>query len=124
MPWYDYECEICGHEFTEVFQMDDRKIPVENGCPECGKDGVRQLIGNVMMADPANIGASGRRPDNSYSEVVSKINETNNIKGTRYEIKDRHEDRGPDIKKRSTEYKYDIKKEVHESLRAKKGRGK
>ena len=94
MPWYDYDCELCGYEFTEVLPMDDRKIPVENGCPECGEDSVRQLLGNVMMADPANIGASGRRPDNSYSEVVAKINEKNNIKG------------------------------AHEKIRAKKGRGK
>ena len=124
MPWYDYTCDSCDHEFTEVFRMDDRKIPIENGCPECGEDSVRQLIGNVMMGDPANVSAGGTRPDNSYGEVIDKINETNNLKGTRYEVKDRHEDRGPDIKKRRTEYKYDIKKEVHEKLRTKKGRGK
>ena len=124
MPWYDYTCDSCDHEFTEVLRMDDRKIPIENGCPECGASSVRQLLGNVMMGDPANVSAGGTRPDNSYGEVIDKINETNNLKGTRYEVKDRHEDRGPDIKKRRTEYKYDIKKEVHEKLRTKKGRGK
>jgi hypothetical protein len=104
--------------------MANREIPVEDGCPECGKGEVRQLIGNIMMADPASVSASGRRPDNSYGEVISKINETNDLTGTRYEVKDRHQDRGPDIKKRRTEYKYDMKKEAHDKLRAKKGRGK
>jgi putative FmdB family regulatory protein len=124
MPWYDYICDSCEHEFTEVLRIDDRKIPVESGCSECGEDSIRQLIGNISMADPANMTASGVRPDNAYSEVISKINEKNNIKGTRYEIQDRHQDRGPDINKRGTEWKYDVKKETHEKLRAKKGRGK
>tara|TARA_B110000211_G_scaffold154475_1_gene175302 strand:+ start:3134 stop:3508 length:375 start_codon:yes stop_codon:yes gene_type:complete len=124
MPWYDYICDVCEHEFTEVLRMANREIPVEDGCPECGEDAVRQLLGNVTTADPANVSASGRRPDNTYGEVISKINEKNDLKGTRYEVKDRHQDRGGDLVKRRTEYKHDIKKEAHDKLRAKKGRGK
>lgn len=123
MPWYDYICDVCEHEFTEVLRMANREIPVEDGCPECGEDAVRQLLGNVSMADPANVSAGGRRPD-AYGEVISKINETNNLKGSRYEVHSHHQDRESDLSKRSTEYKYDIKKEVHDKLRAKKGRGK
>ncbi len=41
MPTYEYECEQCGHAFTQFQSMMD--APVEK-CPECaGK--VRRLIG-------------------------------------------------------------------------------
>ena len=42
MPTYDYECGVCGHT-CEVFQSvtDPRK----RKCPECGKHGLKRLIG-------------------------------------------------------------------------------
>ncbi len=42
MPTYDYECGVCGHT-CEVFQSitDARK----RKCPECGKNGLKRLIG-------------------------------------------------------------------------------
>jgi len=123
MPWYDYGCRNCDYWFEEQSRIADRKKPCDDPCPECGGE-VRILLSAPALVDPANVSGSGRRPDNAYGEVVARINEKNNLTGTRYEVKDRHQDRGPDIKKRRTEYKYDIKKEAHDNLRAKKGRGK
>jgi putative FmdB family regulatory protein len=115
MPWYDYDCELCGYEFTEVLPMDDRKIPVENGCPECGEDSVRQLLGNVTIGDSVNLGI--RRPDNSYNEVVAKINEASGIKGTRYELEGRMENREKNKQKPIT--KHEIKTTVRDKLKGK-----
>lgn len=42
MPTYDYACQRCGHEFEE-FQAITAK-PLRK-CPECGKLGLRRLIG-------------------------------------------------------------------------------
>jgi putative FmdB family regulatory protein len=115
MPWYDYDCELCGYEFTEVLPMDDRKIPVENGCPSCGEDGIRQLLGNVMIGDSINLGIT--KPDNTYNEVVAKINEKSGIKGTRYELEGRLENREKTKQKPLT--KHEIKTEVRDKLKGK-----
>jgi len=41
MPTYEYQCDICGHQF-EVFQkMSDEPVSV---CPECGGS-VRRILG-------------------------------------------------------------------------------
>jgi len=112
MPWYDYQCRNCEHEFTEVLRMDDRKKPTRRKCPECGRKMVKILLGTLAIADSVNIGRT--KPDNAYSEVVSKINETNKIKGTRYELQDRLENREKYVQKPLT--KYEIKKRVNDAL--------
>ena len=115
MPWYDYTCDSCDHEFTEVLRMDDRKIPIENGCPECGASSVRQLLGNVMMGDSVVLGIN--KPDAAYNEVISKINEASGIKGTRYELEGRMEGREKNKQKPLT--KHEIKTTVHDKLKGK-----
>ncbi len=42
MPYYDYECKSCGHEFETFQSMSDNPL---DSCPECGKPGLRRLIG-------------------------------------------------------------------------------
>ena len=38
MPYYDYVCEKCGHEFEESLKIADRDAPTEQPCrfPTCG----------------------------------------------------------------------------------------
>tara|TARA_Y100000817_G_scaffold131003_1_gene102654 strand:- start:280 stop:642 length:363 start_codon:yes stop_codon:yes gene_type:complete len=115
MPWYDYKCSSCDHEFTEVLRMADRKIPIENGCPACGSFSVKQLLGNVMIGDSVNLGIT--KPDNTYNEVVAKINEKSGIKGTRYELEGRLENREKTKQKPLT--KHEIKTEVRDRLKGK-----
>ena len=42
MPTYDYECGVCGHT-CEVFQS--VTAARKRKCPECGKNGLKRLIG-------------------------------------------------------------------------------
>jgi putative FmdB family regulatory protein len=42
MPTYDYLCQQCGHEF-ELFQS--ITASPSRKCPECGKHGLKRLIG-------------------------------------------------------------------------------
>jgi putative FmdB family regulatory protein len=40
VPYYEYKCEACGHQF-EVFHRISEKGPKK--CPECGKQ-IKQVI--------------------------------------------------------------------------------
>jgi putative FmdB family regulatory protein len=42
MPYYDYECKSCGHEFETFQSMADAAL---TQCPQCNKHGLRRLIG-------------------------------------------------------------------------------
>ena len=80
MPTYNYMCKSCEHEFTEMHKMDDRKIPEEQPCPECGAMEVTIRIGAVKVVHEAG---SRLKVDDGWREVQSKMKDTykiNNIK--------------------------------------------
>lgn len=35
MPFYDYKCEKCGHQFEAMRSMQERNDPIQ--CPNCGE---------------------------------------------------------------------------------------
>lgn len=39
MALIDYQCESCGHEFTEMLMLAERDRPTQEPCPSCGKVG-------------------------------------------------------------------------------------
>lgn len=49
MAWvsHDFECSMCGHEFTEMYQRSQRD---EVECPECGSKDLIQLISAPNIA--------------------------------------------------------------------------
>lgn len=42
MPIYEYQCFYCGHHLDELQSINE---PPLVKCPECGKDGLKKLIG-------------------------------------------------------------------------------
>ncbi|MHC4266050.1 MAG: FmdB family zinc ribbon protein [Planctomycetota bacterium] len=42
MPTYEYRCDDCGHEFEEFQSI---KASSLRKCPECGKNGLKRLLG-------------------------------------------------------------------------------
>jgi len=42
MPTYQYKCNFCEYEFEEFQSMKEEALV---RCPECGKDGLKRLIG-------------------------------------------------------------------------------
>lgn len=80
MPTYNYMCKGCEHEFTEMHKMDDRKIPEEQPCPECGEQKVVMKIGAAKIVHEAG---SRLKVDDGWREVQAKMKDTykiNNIK--------------------------------------------
>jgi putative FmdB family regulatory protein len=48
MPFYEFECNKCGHRFTQVMSIDDLEA-AKFGCPECeGKD-LLQVVEPVFV---------------------------------------------------------------------------
>jgi putative FmdB family regulatory protein len=120
MPWYDYYCKECDHEFTESLLMDDRKKPTRRKCPECGRKRVGIMIGAPALVDSMRLTGVRTAPD-TYKEVISRINEGQGIKGSRYEVHSEVQVRKENLKELT---KHEIKVEVNDNLKAKKGRGK
>lgn len=74
MPTYNYMCKECNHSFENQSKIDDRKIPEQSPCPECGAEkSVHQKIGAPMICDPVRVGA--RKMDTGFKEVLQKIHE-------------------------------------------------
>ena len=120
MPLYDYECKACEFMFVEMIRMADREKPTRRKCPECGRKKVKQvLLGAPSMVDSVIIGTT--KADNSYKEVIAKINEGQGIKGSRYELSDEITIRKKNLKHLT---KHEIKTRVNDEVKAKKGRGK
>jgi putative FmdB family regulatory protein len=42
MPTYDYRCDGCGHEMAMFQRITEDPL---TGCPECGEERLRRLIG-------------------------------------------------------------------------------
>ena len=41
MPFYEYQCRACGHEFEVLQKVSD---PVQKKCPSCGKNQLTKLV--------------------------------------------------------------------------------
>lgn len=41
MPFYDYRCDACGHEFEAMQKISDAPL---TDCPECGKPELKKLL--------------------------------------------------------------------------------
>jgi putative FmdB family regulatory protein len=74
MPFYDYRCSKCSHQFEEFLSIADRKKPCKKPCPKCSVSGtVEQTITSAPAAcDPIRVGTAGK-VDNGFKEVISKI---------------------------------------------------
>ncbi|MBU1023223.1 zinc ribbon domain-containing protein [bacterium] len=56
MPYYDFYCEKCGHQFEEFFSVNDDRKGLK--CPECSSKKVERNFGNISMG--VSKGAGGK----------------------------------------------------------------
>ena len=72
MPRYNYECESCGNKFEEVYRIDDRHIPENNVCKQCGKKEIKIRITSPNLVSPLRIDGL-RKPDTRFIEKMRSI---------------------------------------------------
>ena len=72
MPFYEYGCSECSHEFEEFKTMAEYDEPLSEPCPSCYKIGyITRLISGAEICDPISLGV--RKVPKDYNEVVKNI---------------------------------------------------
>ena len=72
MPYYDYKCEKCGHEFEESLSIEDRDAPTEQPCSfsTCGGE-VKMVFAKPYVGDPWRF--TGKRIDDGFRDRLKEI---------------------------------------------------
>ena len=85
MPFYEYECSECSHEFEEFKTMAEYDVPLSEPCPSCYKVGyISRLISGAEICDPVSVGV--RKVPKGYNEVVKNIKK--NYPGNTIEVRE------------------------------------
>ena len=71
MPFYDYLCHECGHEFTEMRKIADRAIPENQPCPSCGQQKILQKINAPGFSDSIKLGL--QKPSREFQDLMKHI---------------------------------------------------
>ena len=71
MPYYDYKCNSCDHEFEKEMKIRDRKVPTEEPCPECSEREVFQSLAKPYHGDPWHF--AGKKPDEGFRDRLREI---------------------------------------------------
>jgi putative FmdB family regulatory protein len=73
MPLYSYRCNTCLHIFEKVLTIADYKVPEQEPCPSCNKEG---NVEKVILSAPLYTGGDRIRVDGGFKEVIQKIKAT------------------------------------------------
>jgi len=72
MPFYEYGCSECSHEFEEFKTIAEYDAPLKEPCPSCYKVGyITRLISGAEICDPVSVGV--RKVPKGYNEVIKNI---------------------------------------------------
>ena len=53
MPFYEYRCQDCGHQFEKLVR-NEREIP--RACPNCGKESLKKLFSTFSTGSSSSSG--------------------------------------------------------------------
>ena len=72
MPFYEYGCSECSHEFEEFKTIAKYDEPLSEPCPSCYKIGyIDRLISGAEICDPVSLGV--RKVPKGYNDVIKNI---------------------------------------------------
>lgn len=79
MPYYQYQCQACKHSWEQFQKIDNRDLPLTEGCPDCKSTGeVSRGVSAPRLADPYRTGGtqSSKLPGD-MKEIFQRIGESN-----------------------------------------------
>ena len=71
MPYYDYYCTSCKHEFETNMKISERHVPTQEPCPECSERDVELQLVAPTIGDPWRF--AGKRPDEGFRDRLREI---------------------------------------------------
>ena len=71
MPYYDYKCYSCEHEFELNMKIADRNKPTEEPCPKCSEREVIHKLATPFIGDPWH--HAGKKPDEGFKDRLKEI---------------------------------------------------
>ena len=72
MPFYEYGCSECSHEFEEFKTIAEYDAPLSEPCPSSYKIGyIDRLISGAEICDPVSLGV--RKVPKGYNDVIKNI---------------------------------------------------
>ena len=71
MPYYDYQCNSCNHEFEICMKISERHMPTDEPCTECSESKVKQKLATPVVGDPWRF--AGKKPDEGFRDRLREI---------------------------------------------------
>ena len=71
MPYYDYYCSSCKHEFEINMKISERNVPTQEPCPECSERDVELQLATPTIGDPWRF--AGKKPDEGFRDRLREI---------------------------------------------------
>ena len=85
MPFYEYGCSECSHEFEQFRTMAEYDVPLKESCPSCYKVGyISRFISGAEICDPVSLGV--KKVPKGYNEIIKNIKK--NHPGNTIEIRE------------------------------------
>lgn len=73
MPNYDYSCDSCGHEFTELVPIAERDDAQR--CPKCETLGSKRKVSAVQLSY-SGFKSNLARAGTNWNDVLKKVKST------------------------------------------------
>lgn len=77
---YEFKCDGCGEQFTQVLSMDDRNIPLKEPCPECGYFTIHRVYSVSGTIDGELLKADKRMEQSGVQAALERIRDNVNHK--------------------------------------------
>ena len=76
MPEYTFNCSACDHDFSKVERMDDRNLPLNAPCPNCGGIGtVHRTYSTGGWVDPGILKADKNMERSGVLKELNRMKE-------------------------------------------------
>ena len=71
MPYYDYHCTTCEHEFELCMKISERNGPTEEPCPKCSESEVKLKLATPIVGDPWRF--AGKKPEEGFRDRLREM---------------------------------------------------